>query len=181
WGILAFLGLQLLQIIVAVIPGEPIELMAGALYGTVWGLIVCLFGVFVGSVIIYYVVKLLGAKSVDPQVLHKYRFLKDKRHIETILFLLFFIPGTPKDMLCYLGPFLPVKPMAFFLISTFARIPSIMTSTYGGANLANGRLLNAVVMFLITGAVALVGILTQDKLINWFNQRRKNFKERHSH
>lgn len=168
-GVAAFIGLQLLQIIVAVIPGEPVELMAGVLYGTFGGLGICLLGVFIGNVIIYGVVKLLGAKSIDEETFHKYRFLRDKKNVELILFLMFFIPGTPKDILIYIGPFIPVKPMTFFLISTLARIPSIITSTYAAATLINGHWVRAIVLFAITGAVAVVCILAQDKIIAKLN------------
>ncbi|MEG2394764.1 MAG: VTT domain-containing protein, partial [Ruthenibacterium sp.] len=112
-GLAAFLGLQVLQVVIAVIPGEPVELMGGALYGTWGGLAVCMAGLLLGSVAVYYVVRLMGAGKIDPSLLHKYRFLRDDAHICWFLFLLYFIPGTPKDVLLYIGPFLPVRPAAF--------------------------------------------------------------------
>ena len=78
WGMLVFLALEVFQIVVAVVPGEPVQIMAGALYGPVGGLALCLVGILIGSTLIYYFVRALGAKAVDPAVLHKYRFLQDE-------------------------------------------------------------------------------------------------------
>lgn len=176
-GVAAFIGLQLLQIIVAVIPGEPVELMAGVLYGAWGGMLICLLGVLLGSVIIYSAVKLLGVKSIDEESLYKYRFLRDKKHIELVLFLLFFIPGTPKDILIYLGPFIPVKPVVFFTISTLARIPSIITSTYAASTFMQGHWLRALIMFVAMGAAAVVCILMQDKIIARLNSVKEKAKQ----
>ena len=110
-GLLAFLGLQVLQVVVAVLPGEPVELMAGLLYGTWGGLALCLLGVGLSSAAVYYCVRAAGARAIDASVLAKYHFLRDEAHVKFFLFLLFFIPGTPKDVLIYLGP---SGPMRFF-------------------------------------------------------------------
>lgn len=62
WAWLAFLGLQVLQVVVAVLPGEPVELMAGLLYGTWGGLTLCLLGVGLSSAAVYYCVRAAGAE-----------------------------------------------------------------------------------------------------------------------
>ena len=106
----SFWPCRLCSVVVAVLPGEPVELMAGALFGPVGGLLICLAGILLGSMFIYAAMKLLGAKAVPAQAFHKYRFLQDEQRARRALYLLFFLPGTPKDMLTYIGPFLPVKP-----------------------------------------------------------------------
>lgn len=121
-GFLAFLAVQILQVVVAIIPGEPIELMAGALYGTWGGLFVCELRLLLGSIAVYGFVKLAGAKSVPEETLSKYKFLRDEAHVEFALFMLYFIPGTLKDMLLYIGPFMPVSAKRFFILATIARV-----------------------------------------------------------
>ena len=74
-------------------------------------------------------------------------------------------PGTPKDVLIYLGPFLPVRPHAFFLISTLARIPSVITSTFAGSQFAEGSWDVSLVVFLATGAVAGLCVIFQDRIL----------------
>ena len=165
-GFLAFLGLQVLQVVVAVLPGEPVEIMAGALYGTWGGLFACQLGILVGSVAVYYCVKLAGAAAVDASVLHKYRFLRDDAHVKFALFLLYFVPGTPKDILLYIGPFMPVSARTFFAIALFARVPSVITSTYAGANIVQGNWKMSLLVFAVTGAAALLCVWQQDKILS---------------
>ena len=96
-GVFVFLAIQILQIVVAFIPGEPIEVLAGMMYGTVPGLLMCMLGCFVGSILVFFLVKWLGRDLVhsffSEEKLHKLKFLNDKNSFEKLTFLLFFIPG----------------------------------------------------------------------------------------
>lgn len=176
-GLLAFLGLQMLQILVAVIPGEPVEIMAGALYGTLGGLVICLVGVLAGSVLIYYFMHFLGANPLEGERFHKYRFLQEPHRVEVLVFLLFLVPGTPKDILLYLAPFLPMPPRRFFLLSTLARIPSVVSSTFAGATLARGQFGLMIAVFLITGAAGLAGIMCHDKIIQLLSRKKQQVQQ----
>ena len=164
-GMLAFLGLQILQVVVAVLPGEPVELMAGLLYGTWGGLALCLVGVGISTMAIYYCVRAAGARAIDPATLAKYRFLRDEAHVKLFLFLLFFIPGTPKDALIYLGPFLPLNPLAFLLLATVGRIPSILTSTFVGSQFAAGSWKVSLAVSIVTGIAAGLCVLFQERIL----------------
>lgn len=171
-GLAVFLGVQVLQVVVAFLPGEPVELAAGLIYGTWGGLALCLVGIFLSSMAVYYTAKLLGAHAVSGDVLKKYRFLRDEAHVHFALFLLFFIPGTPKDVLVYAGPFLPVSARSFFLLSTLARIPSILTSTFAASSFAGGNWMAGAAVYALTGAAALVCALNEERLLAWFRRRR---------
>ncbi len=141
-GAMYLIGLQLLQILVPVLPGEPIEFLAGICYGTWLGLLLILIGAFLSSTIIFFSVRKLGKDFIitflgkeKVEQFENSKFFADSKKIYLILFILFFIPGTPKDLLTYIAGLLPLKPYKFLLISTFARIPSIITSTFAGSNL----------------------------------------------
>ena len=157
------LGIQVLQIVVAFLPGEPIEIIMGVLYGSFGGLFTCLFGILLGSMIVYVLTKLIGIPFVklfiDLDDLKKYKFLNDSKRLDLTVFILFFIPGTPKDALTYLAPFLPIKAKRFFLIATIARIPSVITSTILGHELIEGNYTNAIIVFVITALISIGGIL----------------------
>lgn len=177
WGPLAIFGIQLLQIFVAFVPGEPVEVLAGVMYGTFGGLFLCLAGIMLATVIIYFTVRKLGRKSIDKVIKKqeslKYDFIFKEKNINYLVFLLFFTPGIPKDVLIYLCPFTKIRPLDFFLIATFARIPSIITSTWAGSNLSEGDILKSVVIFAITGLVGLLGIFLHSKFI----ERKQHTKE----
>ena len=171
----------MLQVLVAVIPGEPIEVMAGVLYGTWGGLVICLTGVLLGSVLIYYFVKSIGRNPLKNEAHVRYRILNDPKRVEVLLFLLFLVPGTPKDILLYFAPFLPVKASRFFLLATLARIPSVVTSTFAGAHLAKGDFKVTVAVFLCAGAAGLLGILYNEKLLTLLEKRRAKISARLHH
>src|SRR5699024_11005198 len=67
------------------------------------------------------------------------KLFKNPKKIEFIMLILFLIPGTPKDLIVYIAGLLPLKPIRFILISTFARIPSVISSTFAGSNLVAGN------------------------------------------
>lgn len=149
FGVLALFGLQLAQIFLIIIPGEPIEILAGMCYGAVWGTIFCMVSSAIISGMIFLLVRKLGRKFVydfcDEKKISKIensKLFQNPKKIEMIIFILFLIPGTPKDLLVYVSALLPIKPVRFIIISSLARFPSIITSTLAGKNFVARRLEN---------------------------------------
>ena len=179
-GWLVTLGIQLLQIFLAFIPGEPVELMLGYVWGPWLGMLTCLIGIFIGTMTIFFLVRKLGMKFIKKMVgtddLTKYKFLSDKNRVELTVFILFFIPGTPKDALTYIAPIAPIHPLKYLLIATFARIPSIITSTLLGDSVAEGNYIMAVIVFAVTAVISVVGIIFGNKYV----ERRSAKKEKES-
>ena len=167
-GWLAFLGIQILQVVVAMIPGEPVEIFAGMMYGPVWGTLSCMLGILIGSMLVYQLVRRWGMPLVsvflDPKRLQSFRLLQDQRRFERLAFLLFFIPGTPKDLLTWAASLLEIRPLRFFAISTVARLPSLLSSTLAGASLVSGNFTTTVLIFVITGSISLLGVWLHRKL-----------------
>lgn len=167
-GWVAFLGIQVIQVVVAMIPGEPIEILAGILYGPLWGTLTCMLGIFIGSIIVYLLVRKLGMPIVsifiDPEKFQNLRILQDERRFERIAFLLFFIPGTPKDLLTWAAGLIHIRPLRFFILSTIARLPSILTSTLAGTTLLSGDFSTTVLIFVVTGCISMVGLWAHKKL-----------------
>ena len=149
FGVLALFGLQLAQIFLIIIPGEPIEILAGMCYGAVWGTIFCIISSALIAGMIFLLVRKLGRKFVydfyDEKKISKIennKLFQNPKKIEMIMFILFLIPGTPKDLLVYVSALLPIKPVRFIIISSIARFPSIITSTLAGKNIVVRRLEN---------------------------------------
>ena len=116
-------------------------------------------------------------KMVGTDDLTKYRFLSDKSRVELTVFILFFIPGTPKDALTYIAPIAPIHPIKYILIATFARIPSIVTSTILGDSVADGNYLLAVIVFVITAIISVLGIIFGNKYIEKRQGKRGEIAE----
>ena len=176
WGYALMFGIQLLQVIVAIIPGEPVEMIAGALYGGLGGLLLCLAGCVTGSALIFTFMRTLGRplaeKLLRNKKLSEYSFLRDSRKLESVTLVLFLIPGTPKDMLTYLAGTTPIPMFRFIVISAFARIPSIVTSTYLGDTMLDGNWYASVLLLIATLLLGLAGI--------FFREKAMDFCRRHS-
>lgn len=161
WFIL--LGIQYVQIVVAVIPGGPIQIVAGALYGPWVGTATCLLGNLLATATVFYLVSRFGMRIislfVDPKDLKVYRFLQNEKHVERLVILLFFIPGTPKDALTYIFALTPIRMKRFMLLSTISRIPAILTSVLAGDSIINGEWTKALVMFCIIAGISALGFV----------------------
>ena len=105
---------------------------------------------------------------VPEEKIKNHRLLQDENKLEWAVFLLFFIPGTPKDLLTYLVPLTRINPTRYLLIATLARIPSILSSAYIGSSFGQGKYLVSLVAFGITGGIGLIGML-----INKHIERKK--------
>lgn len=163
-----FLGIQFLQTVFALIPGEFVEVAAGYIFGSISGLILCLIGVALATALIFTLTRLLGRKfteiMIDSRDLKRLKFLQDEKKLEIMFALLFFIPGTPKDLITYFAGVTKIKFGTFMVISVFCRIPSIVTSTLAGAALGKENYLLSAIIFAATGLVAIFGILLYRKL-----------------
>lgn len=168
-GKLAFVGMMALQVVVAIIPGEPLEIGAGYAFGPWQGLLLCLIGVAAGTAVIYLLVKYGGRKVIEAffpvDKIESMRFLRDEKRLNVIVFILFFIPGTPKDLLTYCVWLTKIKFTTYLLISSIARIPSIISSTWGGDALANQNYDRVVWIFVITAVLSLAGIFIYNRIV----------------
>lgn len=173
-GWLVLLTIQIFQIFIAFIPGEIVELLAGILYGAWGGLLLCLIGISIASVLIYYTVKLFANKYMIKykEKLKTYNFLNNPKKIHIYFFILFLIPGLPKDIFIYLAPFLPIKFASFLIVSLIARIPSIISSTIVGSSIVKGNYLLSIIIFAIFLVLGVLGILFNDKIINLFKHKK---------
>lgn len=163
-GMLLLFTIQISQIFLFILPGEPIEILAGMCYGWIWGTIFIMVSSAIIASLIFMLVRKIGKQFVydfsDEEKIKKIensKLFKNPKKIEMVLFILFLIPGTPKDLLTYLSGLLPIKMSRFILLSTIARIPSIVTSTIAGANIAVGDWRKAIILYiLIVVIVAIV-------------------------
>lgn len=172
-GILLLFSLQILQILLVVLPGEPFEVLAGMCYGTWGGWLFITLSVFITTTIIFFSVRKLGQKYLynffkkeKVEKIMNSKLLKNETNLEIILCLVFLLPGTPKDLFVYLGGLLPVKPLRFILIATLVRFPSVITSTMVGANISNGNWKISLMIYLVTfivTAIFMIMLKVKDK------------------
>lgn len=175
-GMLSLFGLQVAQIFLIIVPGEPIEILAGMCYGSLWGTVFIMVSACIISTSIFLLVRKFGRKFVydfcDKKKVEKIensKVFQNPKKIEFIMLILFLIPGTPKDLLVYVAGLLPIKPLKFIIISTFARFPSVITSTLAGEQLAIGDwkmsiILYVAILILVALAVFIINKFDKDKI-----------------
>lgn len=163
WSRFAYIGMMLLQIVIAVLPGEPFEIAAGYAFGAVEGTLLCVAASTLGSLTVFLLVRRFGVPLVEiffpEDKLRSIRFLKTTPKRDFIFFIIFMIPGTPKDLLCYFAGLTDIKFTAWLLICSLGRLPAIVTSTVGGDALGTSNYWFAAIVFAVTLAISIVGLL----------------------
>ena len=174
WGILApviFITLQALQVVIAPIPGEVTGILGGFLFGQWMGLIYSTIGLTLGSVAAFGVGRWLGARYVrtlvSPETWNKMGFIVEAEGA-ILCFIIFLIPGLPKDMLCYLFGMSPMPLWVFTLVSTLGRIPGTWVLSAQGAHTAAGNYLEVILLTALVLAVALPLYLYRTRIITAF-------------
>lgn len=169
-GMLILFGLELAQVVLAILPGEPVELLAGICFGPIWGTIFLMVSVFIVTAMIYFFVKKYGRDFIyeffpkeKVNKVENSKLFKDPQKVETVMALLFLIPGTPKDLLVYIGGLLPIKTSRFLAISTLLRFPSIISSTIAGNKLLEGQWKTSILAYVITFIITAIVIFVVNK------------------
>lgn len=171
-GGLLIIGLQLAQTVVPMLPGEPIEVLAGICFGPIGGLVFTLFVFWIATAIIFYMVRRVGINLVytfcNDDLIEKIqnsKVFQNPKTVERILYILYIAPFTPKDFFTYMAGMLPLEnPLRFITLCTLARIPSIISSTIAGAGLIEGSIWLAVWSYLIVYALVIIGMVIYMKI-----------------
>ena len=103
-------------------------------------------------------------KEESVKKIENSKLFQNPKKIEWIMIILFLIPGTPKDLLVYIAGLLPIKPLRFVLISTFARLPSVISSTIAGENILSGNIQVSIIAYVVTFIIVGIAIFIVNKL-----------------
>lgn len=157
---LVFVAIRAFQTVIKIIPAEPLEIGSGVLYGTWGGLLLCILGTEIGSLVIIALTKLFGRRLVNLFIpiekVDSLKFLQNKKKVYLTLFFIYLIPGTPKDILTYAAGITNLNLFKFLIITGIARIPSIITSTLCGEQLIEKNYDLAVAIFVGTAILAAI-------------------------
>jgi uncharacterized membrane protein YdjX (TVP38/TMEM64 family) len=173
WAPLAFMALQLLQVVIFVIPGEIVQLAGGFAFGLWGGTLWSSLGILVGSLVNFMVGRLLGRPFVaalfGPERLGRIESATSGGRAMTGFALLFVIPGLPKDAFTYAAGASGLSLWRFILVSGLGRLPGILGSSFIGAAVYDGQFGAALVVSAIAAVVFVFGLVYRKACHNFIH------------
>ena len=180
-GVFILLAIQFLQIVVAFIPGEVVQVAAGMMYGPWVGALLVLIGCIISSAFIFLLVRKLGAPFVNamvpPKYMSKVEEFEESGRLNYIVFILFLIPGMPKDVFTYIVPLTHMKFGTFILLTNLGRIPGILVSTYAASELIEGNITQSIILFAVAALIAILGIVFYNQIMKHLTRRKEKRAE----
>ncbi len=175
WGPLVFIGFQIVQIVIFFIPGEVTQVAGGAIFGPWAGAFYAWIGSVLGSALAFLLADGLGRPLIKalvrPETFERLESLLNARKGFVTVFILFVIPGTPKDTLCYVAGLTPIHFWTFLLISCFARVPGILLSTFLGSSVMQKRYVEFLALCALSLLALILGLVFQKRIHNWMSKR----------
>ncbi|WP_052339332.1 TVP38/TMEM64 family protein [Gorillibacterium massiliense] len=180
WGPAVFIGFQILQTVIAPIPGEVIQIAGGYIYGISIGTLYTTAGMLIGAASAFFITRFL-ARSFVEKLLSKSKSrwmtkIMNHERFTIILFIFFVIPGLPKDLFVYFAALTPIKPLKFFAILTIGRIPSIILSAGLGSTIYQHNYITTIIISVLSVLSLLLGLLYKDKIILRITKMNKEKK-----
>lgn len=170
-----FIGLQVLQVVAAPIPGEVTGFVGGILFGTFWGVIYSTIGLTIGSWIAFIMARLVGRplveKLVKPETIKSYDYIMKHKGM-FLAFLMFLIPGFPKDYLCYLLGMGHMRQRNFLIVSTLGRLLGTTLLTLGGTFFRAERYGALFTVMGLGVAIILFTMIYRENIERWFRRLR---------
>lgn len=165
-----FIGLQILQVVAFVIPGEVPQIAGGYIFGTGLGTVYSCIGIAAGTVVSFIAARYLGRPFVSSIVrkekVERFETFTGIKSIRTLFFLLFIIPGIPKDSLCYIAGATTIRFLPFLFLSMLGRLPGIAGSAYIGSAMFQKRWLLAGAIAAAAVVLFVAGYLLRNKIMN---------------
>lgn len=162
-GAVAMILICALQVVVALIPGEVVEIATGYVFGSWMGSLLCLVGIVLGSCTTILLVRRFGSKLVyafyPKEKIDALPIIRDPAKRNLLTFILFVIPGTPKDLFTYAIGLTDMSIPLYILLTTAARFPSVILSTLSGNAVGTKDYRMAVVFVIVTAVVSGVGVV----------------------
>jgi uncharacterized membrane protein YdjX (TVP38/TMEM64 family) len=175
YAVFIFLGLQIIQVMVAILPGEVTGFAGGILFGPLWGIILSTLGLALGSWIAFNLARLVGRPLVDVfvsrETMSRYDYVLKHKGI-FLAFLMFLVPGFPKDILCYLLGLGHMRQVDFLIVSTLGRLLGTIFLTIGGSFFRDERYGALFTIIGISLGAILIGLIYREKIERWFRKIR---------
>ena len=177
---LIYLVLQVIQVVICFLPGEVFQVVAGYLFGPFWGIVYALAGCAIGEAVAFSLARVLGRGFVrlfmSEEQFEKYSSRLNSSKGYTLCFILYLIPGIPKDILCYVAGVSEIRFLPFLIISMVGRLPGLIGSIAMGSLVDSGQYVIAIVILVIACIICFLGFIFRDRLSNFIDKIKESKK-----
>lgn len=169
-----YIAAQIIQIVICIIPGQWLQFAAGYMYGFWIGYILSLVGAALGTVLTYYIARLLGHDAMHlifgEEKIHQMLHTLNSKKAVVLVFLIFLIPGVPKDLCNYVAGLSEMKLKRFMLVSLIGRSPGMMGSLLIGRYIMVGQYTGAVIVAVIAVVLFVLGIIFRKRITSFLDK-----------
>lgn len=178
FAFLLIILIQMLQVIVCILPGQPIQFASSYMFGVIPALILSLIGAIIGTTFTFYISKLLGRDMINlffdkDKVDDYHRKLNSGKGI-MLAGLIYLIPGVPKDLVSYVAGISDMKFKPFIIVSTIARIPGMLGSLLLGAFFESDNYIAIGLLCLFMLIILAVFYIKRKDIIYFMDKLEKN-------
>ncbi|MBW6485077.1 MAG: TVP38/TMEM64 family protein [Syntrophobacterales bacterium] len=172
-----FIGLQILQVLIAPIPGELSGFVGGYLYGPLWGTLYSTIGLSIGSLLAFFLARWLGQpfieKITSPATIQKYDYFVEHKGIP-VIFVLFFIPGFPKDILSYIIGLSRLKASTFLLICATGRLTGTILLSLSGSYARSNHTGRLATVIAVGAVITILGSWKHEQILSLLRGKKKS-------
>lgn len=174
-GSFIYLGIMCIQIVISVLPGQVIQTMAGYVFPPILAIILSIIGTIIGSTLTYYIAKILGKDFINmvfgEEKMDNFTRKLNSKKAYIIVFLIYLIPGIPKDMMGYAAGISSMDYPLFILTSTIGRIPGIVGCIIIGQMTYNQNYTGAIIIGVFATILFVLGLIYKKKINEWLENR----------
>ena len=180
-SVLIYLGGQILQVVIAAIPGQAFQLAAGYFFGFFQGLLWSVVGVILGTIVTFFLARILGRDAMylifGEKKLQSFIDKLNSKRAYLLVFIIYLIPGIPKDLFNYAAGVSEINFKAFLILSSLGRIPGMMGSLIIGLMVRNGDYTALIIIGIAAAVIVVVAFIFRKRLmalLDMFYEKMKN-------
>ncbi len=171
------IGMQILQVIICILPGQPIQLAASYLFGVLKGYLISIGGAFIGAFIAFYIAKVLGKDALETifgaeKVNDYHRKLNSGKGLTAVL-LIYLIPGIPKDLVAYVAGISNMRIRPFLIVSTIGRSPGMLGSLLTGYFISSRNYAAIGILAAVVAVILIICFIKRKQLIAMLDDLEK--------
>lgn len=170
-GPLVYIGVLVLSVVISPIPGAPLAVVAGVVWGMPLAGIYSVIGGFLGSLLAYFIGRTLGHSAIYT-LTSKSIYVVNQRGDRYLGWLIFFsrlFPVLPFDLVSYAAGITRLSVKIYAAATLLGMIPTTFLLSYAGQSLT--ATVPQMVVISIVLLVLLVGLPWVAHRNNWLNMR----------